>query len=273
MSETTIVDGNAIQKDIKQRLTSAIQERGMTPRLDLVYAGDDAVIETFMRLKKQFGESIGARVVMHTFAEGTKQSAVADTLQVLAASDAVNGMLVQLPLPDNFQTQQLLDQIPKQKDVDVLSSASRDCFANEELTILPPVVGAVAEVFERYEIDITDKRVGVVGHGSLVGEPLAVWLQHQGVTPMIFERGDELGGLQQMDIIISGVGEPHMITPKMVQPGVVLIDAGTSQTDGGSKGDIDPSCKDKSSLFSPVPGGIGPITVAKVFENLLGYAN
>jgi len=263
------VNGTQIQQEIQSECAQLIQKRDIRPRLDLVYVGNDSTIEMFMRLKKEFGEEIGAHVVMHTFQKDTKLRTIAKTMTTLAHSEEVDGIVVQLPVPDQLDGRRLLNMIPQKKDVDLLSADARNAFESGHSPILPPVVGAIDAIFQRYAVTLDEKSVRVLGNGRLVGGPTATWLQHQGVTPRIIEKDDDLSSLENADIIIAGAGDPHIIKPNDVKEGAILIDAGTSQTDGGTAGDIDPACKEKASLFSPVPGGIGPITVAKVFENLL----
>jgi methylenetetrahydrofolate dehydrogenase (NADP+)/methenyltetrahydrofolate cyclohydrolase len=130
-------------------------------------------------------------------------------------------------------------------------------------------VAAIAEICTRYNIALKKKSVAVVGRGELVGGPAVTWLQNQDIEPQVYEKGDDLTGLGSADVIISGAGDPHVITPDIINKKVVLFDAGTSQSDGGVRGDVHPESYEKCRLITPVPGGIGPITVAKLFENLL----
>lgn len=263
------IDGKSIQQNIKKNIQQAVEECTRSPQLDVFYAGDDPVIQTFLRLKEQFAESIGVNVKKHTFPKGVSYASIQKAIQKRDSMDGVDAMVVQLPLPETISEQELLDTIPIQKDADVLSQSARERFAAGESPILPPVVGAIKEVFSRFGVSLAEKSVAVVGNGKLVGQPVVSWLKQNHSQPKIFEYGDNLQQLDQFNIIISGAGDPHIITPTLVKDGAVLIDAGTSQTEGGTKGDIDPTCATKARLFSPVPGGIGPITIAKLFENVL----
>lgn len=263
------IDGKQIQNELKQDISRRVAKLDQTPRIDLFYAGSNSVIETFMHLKKQFGEAIGARVVMHTFASHSDADKLTKSMQTVAGSSAVDGIVIQLPLPSGFATQDMLDMIPKNKDVDVLASASRQRFRAGGGSVLPPVVGAVEEVCDRHDVDLAAADTAVVGAGRLVGQPMAVWLENNFGPPKVFEQDDDLSQMKEFDVVISGAGDPHVITPDFITDGVVLLDAGTSQSEGGTKGDIDPACAKKARLYSPVPGGIGPITVAKLFANLV----
>lgn len=267
-----IIDGQQIQHEIKNQLKTAHNNRATTLRLDVVYVGNNAVIEKYIDLKKEFGEEVGVQVVVHTFSQDTVHEKVEDTLTRLANSPSVDGIIVQLPIPPKFEKEALLNMIPPSKDVDVLSEAAYETFEAGESPILPPVVGSIAEILTRFNISLREKRVAIVGHGRLVGKPVAAWMRLRGVEPEIYEKGDDLDPLQAADIVISGAGSPHIITPKHIKEGVVLIDAGTSSTEGGTKGDIDPQCAELAEYAALVPGGIGPITVAKLFENLTEFA-
>ena len=263
------VDGNKIEKNLQQDLKQQVANYKRVPRLDILYAGSDSIIETFTKLKRDFGSAIGAEVVIHKYSPSVAETKLKKQIDAIARKKAVDGMIVQLPLPAELGQQGILNTIPANKDVDLLSDAAYKSFAAGENTLLPPVVGAVEEIFARHDVDLAGKSVAVVGRGRLVGQPVIDWLQQQDINPAVFEKGNDLTHLQQADIIISGAGDPHIITPDHITEGVILLDAGTSHADGSTRGDTDPACAGKASLYSPVPGGIGPITVAKLFENVV----
>jgi len=187
---------------------------------------------------------------------------------VAAFFEDADAAIVQLPT--NAEGATLLEHIPLEKDADVLSRRARDTFARGDVdALLPPVVAAVQEIFEAHQIDPQGKEAVVLGDGWLVGNPCAVWLRQRGarVITLTKESEGKDAALGAADIIISGVGVPHLITPRMLKEGVVLIDAGTSESNGEVAGDADPACAHKCSLFTPVPGGVGPIAVACLFQN------
>ncbi len=257
------IDGKEIQIDIQEALKREFFNLSKKPTLSIIYIGSNPVIEKFISLKKKFGESVGVDVVVHTF-----DSFDEDKIQkVIDASDAV---VVQLPLPDGVDMNKVLNMVPYEKDIDMLSDASFEKFLSGATKRMPPVVGAVAEVLSRSNIDIQGKNVAVIGRGRLVGKPISLWLLSQGVPARILDRGDNLkDGLSDADIVISGAGVPHLVTKEIIKEDAVLIDVGTSSDSGVLKGDIDPQCRDKASVFCGVPGGVGPITIAKLFENIL----
>ncbi|MES2214309.1 MAG: bifunctional 5,10-methylene-tetrahydrofolate dehydrogenase/5,10-methylene-tetrahydrofolate cyclohydrolase, partial [Patescibacteria group bacterium] len=157
-------------------------------------------------------------------------------------------------------------------DVDLLGAETKKQFINGETKRLPPVAGAVMEMLGRSKISLLKKRIVVLGRGKLVGEPVGMLFEREGIP---FDHIDKetsneeiLGLLSQADIIISGIGVPHFILPEMVKDGVVIIDAGTSESGGKLAGDMHPDTASKTSFYTPVPGGVGPVTVAVLYRNL-----
>ena len=200
-----------------------------------------------------------------------------ETRPLEANCDDADAIIVQLPVPAGVNQKEICDTVPISKDADVLSSVSRAQFEMMDLrnpSLLPPVVGAVREIFIQNKINLKGKRTVVIGNGWLVGNPCAIWLKQQSaeVSVLTSKSGNLPAALGKADIIISGAGSPHLIKPDMLKEGVVLIDAGTSESNGTIAGDADPSCADKCSIFTPVPGGIGPISVACLFENVVTLA-
>jgi 5,10-methylene-tetrahydrofolate dehydrogenase/methenyl tetrahydrofolate cyclohydrolase len=166
------------------------------------------------------------------------------------------------------------DAIPAEKDADVLSTVARMKFeADGYDALIPPVAGALAEILAMNGVDPAGKNAVVIGMGALVGKPCATWLSHKkaDVTHLSFRSGN-FSPLKDADIIVSGAGSPHFIKPEMLKQGAVLIDAGTSESGGALAGDADPACAEKCSIFTPVPGGVGPLAVACLFSNAVTLA-
>jgi len=185
-----------------------------------------------------------------------------------------------LPLPKQINIQYILDGIVPEKDPDMLSSKSVGLFSSGRSKLLPPVVAAIDHIFKNHGIEPKSKKVVVLGVGRLVGKPAAIWLINQGATVTAIDENTDDPTLYTInaDIIISGVGIPHLIKQNMIKDGVVAIDCGTSvgssdaKSERALRGDMDPSVVEKASLFTPVPGGVGPITVAMLFKNLVALA-
>ncbi len=268
---TIVVDGKNIAQAIHDNIAARISKDHLDISFHVVYVGSDPVIDNFVAYKEAFGRSLGIDFHVHRFekniSEGELLSAIADIEQ-----DA-DAMIVQLPLPQHLNTQTILDAIPASKDVDVLSTQGRKAFVENESNLIPPVTGAIVEVFVHHNLDLDDKKIVLVGNGSLVGQPMAGWLDKQSHAYTIIDKetpqdiSENL--LQEADIIISGAGVPGLITPEKITTDVILIDAGTSESGKKILGDIDRASYAKSSLVTPVPGGIGPITIAVLYQNIL----
>ncbi len=262
-----IVDGRAITKDLLAEVARSLGEAGVTPTVRALVVQPSPATESYLATKSARAAEAGMKLDIVRLPD------TATTAEVLAALvlPGADSILVQLPLPDSINTQVVLDAIPLEQDADVLSTLAHQNFdAGHEDALLPPVVDAIAHVLERAGVQVAGKRAVVVGSGWLVGAPAASWLQNQGarVTVITREQGTEgLAHLKEADIIVSGAGSPGLIRPEHLSPGVILIDAGTSESGGAIVGDADPACASVASLFTPVPGGMGPIAVACLFRN------
>jgi methylenetetrahydrofolate dehydrogenase (NADP+)/methenyltetrahydrofolate cyclohydrolase len=233
-----MVDGRAIAEDILNGLGESLRGRA----LGIVANAGDPATESYVRIKERVAARLGVEV---------KKGELAG---LLAACD---GVLVQLPHP---QASELLMQIPPEKDVDALGSAPK---------VAAPVAGAVREILLRSGVEAHGAKAVVVGGGALVGRPVSRMLCGMGaeVSVVTLEQGS-LSQLKDADIVVSGAGSPHLIKPGMLKPGAVLIDAGASESNGALAGDADPACAEVASVFTPVPGGVGPVAVAMLFKNL-----
>jgi len=266
-----IIDGRAIAEEIKQSLKKTLrqvrqacckQAQGKKLRLDIVWVGDDLASAKYIERKKKFGVDLGIEIIVHKYPADVLEQDLSEEIEKLSRDEKIKGIIIQLPLPKQIDQEKILNLISREKDVDALS---------EETKVLSPVVGAIKEIFERYNISLKNKKAVVIGQGKLVGRPVAIWLTQEGANVEVVDINTKNSKekVNQADIIISGAGKPGLITSDQIKDGVVLIDAGTSEQNGRLAGDADPTCALKCSLFTPVPGGIGPLTVAMLFKNLL----
>ncbi len=254
-----LVDGKKIKEEIQEDLKQKFTKTETT--LAVVWVGDDPVIGNYIDQKKKFALAVGVELNVHSFPETITETALAEAIKSLATDQTVQGIIIQLPLPEGIEVEAILAQVPVEKDVDALS---------EHPLVLSPVVGAITEIFNRYQISLVEKKIVVIGAGRLVGRPIATWLAAQAADVTVLDRRvTNIASLtHNADVIITGIGQPGLLTPDLLKPGVVLIDAGTSESAGRVVGDALPSCADQAALFTPVPGGVGPIVLAKLFENL-----
>ncbi len=255
------IDGRAIAKEMLARAKARAQILGRRPNV-LVYVAPNETLATrsYLKIKARSAEEAGCDF------EETRS---------MTSSSHADAVIVQLPLSPDMNTKEVLNAIPVPQDADVLSDAARKRFADGEPdALLPPVVNAVKKILEFGKVDVRGKKAVVIGRGFLVGAPVATWLTQQGaIVGVANSKTEDLAAaLRAADIIISGTGSPHLIKPEMLKAGVVLIDAGTSESDGAIVGDADLACAEKCAVFTPVPGGIGPIAVACLFENVVTLA-
>lgn len=266
-----IADGKAIAASIRDELAQKVALLSVPPTLAIVVVGENQVTNQFVASKKRFAEAIGVVFNETRVPETISQDEL--IALVHSVSKDADGVVVQLPLPAHIDTPTVLNAIDPEKDVDVLSDAAVEAFENDTTDVEPPVQGAVREILERHHVPVAGAKAVMVGKGRLVGAPTAHYLARAGAdvfsvskeTP-ITERDEKL---READIVVSGAGVAELITPDLIKDGVALVDAGTSGAGRMVVGDIAHNCEQKASVFSKTPGGVGPITVAILFTNLL----
>ena len=242
-----IVDGKEIAEDVLRALEAERSAFGVLT-LGIVVSEGDKATESFVKIKTRLAERLGVVIVRCTPAEISKAL-------------ACDGVIVQLPIPDS---ETLLAAVPPQKDVDALGLSP---------IVHSPVAEAVAEILARTGVNVSGKKSVVVGAGRLVGAPVAALLRELGATVSVITQTEgSLGERADADIVVLGAGKPGLVKPEMLKQGVALIDAGTSESSGKLAGDADPACAEAASVFTPVPGGVGPVAVAMIFKNLLTLA-
>ena len=250
-----IVDGRVIAEGVYARLPKKALKLG------IIVGEASPVIDSFVKIKQRAAERLGVELVREELPEG---AATADAVAaVIALAAKTDGIIVQLPLPKQIDVEEVLAAIPPEKDVDGISAAPM---------VRPPVAEAIREILEFAHIDAKGKKTVVVGSGRLVGKPSASLLKELGASVRVLTHGDSLDALKDADIVILGAGETGLVKPEHLKKGVILIDAGTSETSGKIAGDAEASCADVASIFTPVPGGVGPIAVAMIFKNLFVLA-
>lgn len=247
-----IIDGKAIAEEIYAGL------RFSQPRtLGIVVGTANPVTDSFVRIKQKAADRLGITLTEERLAADATTARAIEAVAALART--ADGVIVQLPLPPQIDVEAVVAALPPEQDVDGISRAP---------LVRPPVAEAVREILARTHVDPHGKHAVVIGSGRLVGAPVAALLAHLGAEVRVLTLGDSLDPLKDANIIVSGAGKPGLITPEYIRDGVVLIDAGTSESEGRVAGDADSACALKASVFTPVPGGVGPIAVAMIFSNL-----
>jgi methylenetetrahydrofolate dehydrogenase (NADP+) / methenyltetrahydrofolate cyclohydrolase len=259
---------NAILESIKDDVKT------LDPKLVIVQVGSDPASNSYIRKKLDSAKKIGMRHEHLLLRDNITQAEMYAHIKTLNEDDDVTGYIIQLPLPDHLAKiqPQLFREIDRYKDVDGFTAYNLGkVFLSPEFEHLPPATPAgVVAMLEHYDIDVEGKNVVVIGASNIVGKPLAVMLLNRGATVTVCHAKTKklTDYTAHADIIVTAVGKPGLITEDMVKEGVVIIDIGMSQTAEGLKGDADfETLQSKASAITPVPGGVGPMTVASLLKN------
>ena len=261
-----VLNGSEIAGFIKERQLhqsrSLRQSAGVTPRLAIVRTNDSLVTETYLSLKKAYGEDIEVVVDVYT----TTTDELFDLIKRLNNDKKVNGVIIQLPLADQAQTDLALKLVAPEKDVDGLGGVS---------SFTPATAMAINWLLSGYNIELSGKKIAIVGKGRLVGAPLSKMWQDSGYDVMVCDsQTTDLGAvLRQADVIVSAAGVPGLVTGDMVSQGTVVVDAGTASENGKIVGDVAEDVRLRDDvIITPIKGGVGPLTVAALFDNVLTAA-
>jgi methylenetetrahydrofolate dehydrogenase (NADP+)/methenyltetrahydrofolate cyclohydrolase len=236
--------------------------------LGVVQIGEDEISKVYIRVKRKAAEEAGIDFNYYKFSSQALFGDIWD--QIKEMKD--DGLIIQLPIEGNLDSQQVLNLVPFKKDVDVLSEASLGKFFSGRLDILPPTVGAVDKILKEKEVDLKGKVVAIVGQGRLVGKPLATYALEKKATVISINSSTKnpKNLIQKADLIITGVGKPKFIDDTFIKKGASIIDAGTCKVKGKTIGDVNTELVEKKANFvTPVPGGVGPLTVVSLLENLV----
>ena len=275
----TIIDGKKTAAEIRAQLrgkTAAFEEKyGQKVGLAVVLIGEDPASQVYVRNKIRGCEEAGIRSFAHYLPADVTQAEAEELVRALASDDAVHGILVQLPLPKHLNADKILACIPAEKDVDGFSAENIGSLArNEECTVACTPLG-VMELLHRYGVEPRGKRAVVIGRSNIVGRPMALLLLNADATVTIcHSRTVNLAEeCARTDILIAAIGKPNFVTADMVKEGAVVVDVGINRVDGKLVGDVDfAAVSQKASLITPVPGGVGPMTIAMLLQNAVSCA-
>lgn len=272
-----ILDGKTLSQEILADLKTKISALDLkhSLRLAAILVGEDQSSIAFLKQKEKAAQEVGVEFKLHAFPAGISNERLRKAIGDIGRQRLVNGIVLQLPLPEHLNTQAMLNAIAPGKDVDVLTERNIGSFAVGRLTIDPPPVGGIKRLMERYGISLQDKYVVVVGQGRLIGRPAVWWLLEQRVAFTAVGNGstDLAALIERADVIITGAGKPNLIGGGMVKESVVVFDFGSAHEGDAIVGDVNfESVEPKTSYITPVPGGMGPLTVAMLLENLYTLA-
>lgn len=261
-----ILDGRELADYIKERQAKQVralrQASHVFPKLAIVQTIDDPVIDTYVRLKQAYGEDIQIEVEIHK----VDQSALLSTIETLNTDETVHGIIIQLPLADESITDQAVNMVSPQKDVDGLG---------EHAVHTPATAMAIDWLLAGYNVDIKNKSIAIVGNGRLVGAPLARLWASMGLNVTVYDDStdDLVSGLRGAGIVVTATGVPGVVHSAMLQPNAVVVDAGTAAEHGKIVGDLSPDVRERNDLtITPEKGGVGPLTVTALFDNVIQAA-
>jgi len=260
-----LLDGSELVGYIKERQLKQVRALRLSwrviPRLAIVQTVDNPVIDTYVRLKKSYGEDIEVDVEHHKIA----QSDLATTIDNLNSDDSVMGIIIQLPLDDISQTDEAVKAVSQSKDVDGLG---------EGTDFTPATAMAIDWLLAGYNVELRGKTISVIGNGRLVGAPLYNLWSNQGLNVKVYDENYDIASVvSSSDIVVTATGVPRLINADMVKPGTVVLDAGTASESGKIVGDVDDDVRSLDDItITPVKGGIGPLTVAALFDNVIKSA-
>lgn len=272
----TIIDGKELSKKLKEQMKDRVaqmRQQGIVPKLVVVLVGNNSASEVYVRNKHKACGEVGIESQVIKMPEETTQQELLDVVKGLNEDQTVDGILVQLPLPGQINEKVVLRSILPEKDVDGfhpvnvgLLSIGDDCYA-------PATPSGIIAMFKEYGIEIAGKHCVIIGRSNIVGKPMAaLLLRHNATVTVCHSKTQNLGELtRQADIVIVATGHRHTLTADMVKEGAVVIDVGMNRNELGKLcGDVDfDEVKEKASFITPVPGGVGPMTITELLENTI----
>lgn len=276
----TIMDGKALSVEIRAEIKSQIEEmkaRGEAiPSLAVVLVGNDPASKIYVRNKKNACAEAGITSYEYTLPETATEDEVLELIEKLNNDDKINGILVQVPLPAGIDEKKVIDAIAPQKDVDAFSESNIGKYFLGEAKFLPCTPGGILHLLDKYNIDVNGKNCVIIGRSNIVGKPMSLLLlQRNGTVTICHSRTKNLSDYtKNADIIVVAIGKPCFLTGDMIKEGAVVIDVGINRLESGKVvGDADfESCAKKASFITPVPGGVGPMTIARLLLNTLEAA-
>ncbi|TSC84941.1 MAG: Bifunctional protein FolD [Parcubacteria group bacterium Gr01-1014_13] len=270
---SNIIDGKTIAAKIENetaKQVAILKTKGITPKLAVVLVGEDRPSRIYIKRKKEAAQRVGINFELHELPENISKEGLIEAVNKIQTDPLLTGLIIQLPLPEHLYVPEVLNAINTDIDVDCLTDCNIGKLVMKTNLIEPPTPWAVVKTLKEINFDLTGKNAVIIGAGALVGKPLAIMLVNElaSVTTCNSRTKDIKDKCLKADVIVCAVGKNNLLTADMVKKGTVVIDTGIVYTDGKMHGDVDfiPVSK-KASFITPTPGGIGPITVAKLLLN------
>ena len=273
MARAQVIDGKAVAAGVRQRVAAEVAElraAGVEPGLATVLVGDDPASHVYVRNKRKACEEVGIASIHHELEASISAEELRTLLESLNADPAVSGILLQLPLPGALDPDAMTGAIAPEKDVDGLTPISAGLLAQGRPGLVPCTPAGIMELLAHARVELTGASAVVIGRSQLVGKPLAqLLLAADATVTQCHSRTRDLAEVcLGADVLVAAVGRPDTVTAEMVREGAVVIDVGTNRTDDGLVGDVDfDAVAEKAAAITPVPGGVGPMTIAMLLSN------
>ena len=274
-----LIDGNALSRQLREEVThraAALRARGHTPGLAVILVGDNPASQVYVRNKVKACHDTGMHSVLEQYPATMTEAELLARVEALNHDDSIHGILVQLPLPDHIDAQKVIEAISPEKDVDGFHIASAGALMTGMPGFWPCTPYGCMKMLESINYDLRGKHAVVIGRSNIVGKPMALMLLQKNATVTICHSAtwDLKAQTLQADVIVAAVGKRNVLTADMVKPGAVVIDVGMNRNDGGKLcGDVDfAGVKEVAGWITPVPGGVGPMTITMLMVNTLESA-
>ena len=267
-----ILDGKKIKDEILNELKETVSTINKKPTLCVIQIGNDQASDVYIKQKEKMCDYIGYNFIHKKLEETVTQEEVLRLIDIINCDDEITSLLVQMPIPNHLDSKEIQNRVSKEKDVDGLNDKNIIDFINKKDSLVPCTASGVIELIDRYNISIEGKDIVIVGRSSLVGMPLFHLLENRnGTVTLCHSKTKNLKEKTlSADILIVAVGHKHLIKEDMVKEGAVVIDVGINREDNKLYGDVDfDNVKNKASFITPVPGGVGPMTIASLAKNVL----
>lgn len=274
-----LIDGKAVSLQVKQQVKQEcdkLKTKGVTPGLAVIIVGDDPASQVYVRNKEKACEECGFYSVKYALDADTTQSELNALIDKLNKDEKINGILCQLPLPKHLDDKEVINRIDPIKDVDAFHPVNVGAIMIDDYNFLPCTPAGVMELIHSTGVDVTGKKAVVIGRSNIVGKPMAMLLLHENATVEITHSKtlDLKSITKEADILVAAIGRAKFVTADMVKNGAIVIDVGMNRDENGKLcGDVDfENVKDKCSFITPVPGGVGPMTISMLMRNTLTAA-
>lgn len=278
-----VIDGRAVAAEIRRRLAHEVEafrgKTGIQPHLAAILVGDDPASAVYVRNKQRACEQVGLKSTLHKLPAQTDSLTLLDLIARCNADETVHGILVQLPLPPQMEAAHILDAVAPEKDVDAFHPENVGRLVQGRPRFLPCTPQGILELLKHQQIETAGRHAVILGRSDIVGKPMALLLLQKGpqadcTVTVCHSRTKNLAAITRTaDILIAAIGRPKFVTADMVQPGAVVIDVGINRVDGQLVGDVDfEAVQQVAAAITPVPGGVGPLTIAMLLQNTLHAA-